>query len=98
MLGDKRRDFVFGRGRRRRKGTVFAEIAMSAGEPNNVTASVHDERESLRRSAKAERNGIATIAAGKEWRGGGGGSTACFGGGAVGDAAGLGAFEVMSSF
>ena len=61
---------------------------MSTREPNEVTASVHDERECLRRSTKAERNGVASIAVGKEW--GGGGGSACFGGG-------LGFFEVMGS-
>lgn len=75
-----------------RKRAVFAEIVMSTREPNEVTASIHDEREGLRRSAKAEGNGVASIAVGKEWCGGGGGGSTSLGGG------GLGVFEVVGSF
>lgn len=62
---------------------------MGTREPNKVTAGVHDEREDLRWSAKAERNGVGSIAVGKEWGGGGG-----VAGGSGGD---LGVFEVMGS-
>ena len=68
MFRDKRCDIVFVGGR---KEAVFADISMSTREPNEVAASVHDQREDLRWSTKAERNGVASIAVGKEWCGGG---------------------------
>lgn len=58
---------------------------MSTREPNDVASGVHDQGEDLRRSTEAERNGVAAIAVGKEWRSSGG-----FG-------FGFGVFEVMGS-
>lgn len=35
---------------------MLTQVARGAREPDNVTSSIHDERECLRWSAKAERN------------------------------------------
>lgn len=64
---------------------MFAEVAVSTGEPGEVAAGVEDEIEGLGRGTKAERNGVSSIAMGEE-----GG---CGGVGRVGS----GIFEVVGS-
>ena len=43
------------------------DVTTGAREPNEAAACVHDERQGLRRSSKAEGDSVATIAVGIKW-------------------------------
>lgn len=46
--------------------TFGAGVAVGAGEPDEATSCVHDERESLRRSSEAEGDSVAAVAVGEK--------------------------------